>query len=288
MSSKKKAAKPAAIAEVEKEPEALPEPAPVARAARPTVAVFKFASCDGCQLSLLDAEDELLRVVQAVDIVYFPEATSVMKKGPYDIGLVEGSITTHHDAERIQQIRRQCRTLVTIGVCATSGGIQALRNWKDVGEFVRAVYAKPDFISTLKMSTPVAEHVPVDFELRGCPINKGQLIELLSATLAGRKPNIPTHSVCIECKRRANVCLMVARGVPCLGPVTMAGCNALCPSFDRGCFGCFGPMESPNASSLTERFRVLGQSDDQIARAFRSFSAWAWQFRQAAEECEKA
>jgi sulfhydrogenase subunit delta len=257
-------------------------------AARPRVAVFKFASCDGCQLSLLDAEDELLGVAQAVDIVYFPEATSIMEKGPYDIGLVEGSITTHHDAERIQQVRRQCRTLVTIGACATSGGIQALRNWKDVGAFVRTVYAQPDFISTLKMSTPVAEHVPVDFELRGCPINKRQLIELISAMLAGRKPNIPTYSVCLECKRRANVCVAVARGLACLGPATQAGCGALCPAFGRGCYGCFGPMESPNTASLTEQFHILGRSDEDIVRAFRSYNAWAWQFRQAGEECERS
>lgn len=255
---------------------------------RPTVAVFKFASCDGCQLSLLDAEDELLAVADAVDIAYFPEATSVMRKGPYDISLVEGSITTHHDAERIQQVRRQSKVLVTIGACATSGGIQALRNWTDVGSYVRAVYAKPDFVSTLKMSTPVAEHVPVDFELRGCPINKAQLIELISAMLAGRKPNIPTYAVCIECKQRANVCVAVAQGTPCLGPVTQAGCGALCPAFGRGCYGCFGPMESPNTQALTERFRILGQDDDAIVRAFRSYSAWAWQFRQAGEECERS
>jgi coenzyme F420-reducing hydrogenase gamma subunit len=211
-----------------------------------------------------------------------------MGKGPYDLGLVEGSITTHHDAERIQQVRRQCRTLVTIGACATSGGIQALRNWKDVGSLVRMVYANPDFIRTLKMSTPVAEHVPVDFELRGCPIDKHQLIELIGATLAGRKPNIPTYSVCLECKRRANICVAVARGEACMGPVTQAGCGALCPGFDRGCYGCFGPMENPNTASLTQQFRILGRTDDDIVRAFRGYSAWAWQFRQAGEECEKS
>jgi coenzyme F420-reducing hydrogenase gamma subunit len=239
-------------------------------------------------LSLLDAEDELLGVAAAVDIVYFPEASRTMLKGPYDIGLVEGSITTHHDAERIQQVRRQCRTLITIGACATAGGIQALRNWKDVDEFIRVVYATPQYISTLKMSTPIAEHVPVDFELRGCPINKHQLIELIIAMLAGRKPNIPAYSVCIECKRRGTVCVVVARSVACLGPVTQAGCGALCPSFDRGCYGCYGPMESPNTGSLTNQFRILGQSDQQIAQSFRSYNAWAWQFRKASEECERA
>jgi sulfhydrogenase subunit delta len=222
-----------------------------------------------------------------VDLAYFPEASRKMVKGPYDIALVEGSITTHHDAERIQTIRRQCRTLVTIGACATSGGIQALRNWKDVNEFVRYVYASPDYIRTLKMSTPVAEHVPVDFELRGCPINKLQLVELLSATLAGRRPNIPTYSVCLECKRRGNVCIAVARGDACVGPVTQAGCGAICPAFGRGCYGCFGPMESPNAVSLADQFERTGKSNPEIVRSFRVFNAWSWQFRQVSEERER-
>jgi coenzyme F420-reducing hydrogenase gamma subunit len=255
---------------------------------KPKIAVFKFASCDGCQLSLLDAEEELLAMAEAVDVAYFPEASRTMRKGPFDVGLVEGSITTHHDAERIQQVRRQCHVLITIGACATAGGIQALRNSQDVDEFVRVVYATPQYISTLQLSTPIAEHVPVDFELRGCPINKYQLVELISATLAGRKPNIPTYSVCLECKRRGNVCLAVAEGVPCLGPVTQAGCGAICPGFHRGCYGCYGPMETPNTASLTQAFRVLGQTDEQIVRAFRGFNAWAWQFRKASEECERS
>jgi sulfhydrogenase subunit delta len=254
---------------------------------KPRIGVFKFASCDGCQLSLLDAEDELLSVAGAVEIAYFPEASRAMSKGPYDIGLVEGSITTHHDAERIQQVRRQCHKLVTIGACATAGGIQALRNSQDVDEFVRVVYATPQFISTLKLSTPIAEHVPVDFELRGCPINKYQLVELISATLAGRKPAVPTYSVCMECKRHGNVCIAVAEGVACLGPVTQAGCGAICPRFHRGCYGCYGPMETPNTQALTNQFRVLGQTDQQIVRAFRGFNAWSWRFRKASEECER-
>jgi len=253
---------------------------------KPKIAVFKFASCDGCQLSLLDAEDELLAVADAIEIAYFPEATRAMGKGPYDIGLVEGSITTYQDAQRIQEVRRECKTLVTIGACATAGGIQALRNWRDVDEFVRLVYPTPQSISTLKLSTPIAEHVPVDFELRGCPINKSHLIELIAATLAGRKPGIPSYSVCMECKRRANVCIAVARGVACLGPATQAGCGALCPSYDRGCYGCYGPMETANTASLRNQLHVLGQTDDQIVRSLRGFNAWAWQFRKASEESE--
>ncbi len=254
---------------------------------KPRLAVWKFASCDGCQLSLLDCEDELLAVAGALEIAYFPEASRTVSKGPFDIGLVEGSITTHHDAERIQEVRRRCRTLVTLGACATAGGIQALRNWKDVDELIRLVYATPAFVSTLKLSTPIAEHVPVDLELRGCPIHKGQLVELIAATLAGRKPNLPTHALCLDCKRRGIVCVAVARGIACLGPVTQAGCGALCPAFDRGCFGCFGPMESPNTASLAQRLRALGQSGEQIAHLFRGFNAWAWQFRRASEESER-
>jgi sulfhydrogenase subunit delta len=255
---------------------------------KPRVAIFKFASCDGCQLSLLDAEDELLSIAGAIEIAYFPEASRKMLKGPYDIALVEGSITTHHDAERIHRIRRQSKALITVGACATAGGIQALRNWANTEEYVRTVYARPEFIQTLQMSAPVAEHVGVDFELRGCPINKAHLVELISATLAGRSPNIPTYSVCLECKRRGNVCVAVSQGIPCMGPVTQAGCGALCPRYNRGCFGCYGPMESPNTDALTKQFRILGQTDDEIARAFRTYNAWSWQFRRAGEEAERA
>lgn len=258
------------------------------RKRKPRIGVFKFASCDGCQLTLLDAEDELLGIAGVVEIRYFPEASRAMLKGPYDIALVEGSITTHHDAERIQQVRRTSKMLITIGACATSGGIQALRNWQDTDEFVRAVYPTPQFISTLQLSTPISEHVAVDFELRGCPINKRQLVELISATLAGRKPNIPTYSVCVECKRGGNVCVLVAHGTPCLGPVTHAGCGALCPSYSRGCYGCYGPMETPNTASLSKEFRILGQTDRDITHAFRGFNAWAWEFRKASDEAERA
>jgi coenzyme F420-reducing hydrogenase gamma subunit len=216
----------------------------------PRLAVWKFASCDGCQLSLLDCEDELLAVAGAVEIAYFAEASSAYGEGPFDLSLVEGSVTTPHDAERILEVRRISDTLVTIGACATGGGIQALRNFADVAEFTAAVYASPQYISTLATSTPIAAHVPVDFELHGCPIDKRQLLEVISAYLARRRPRIASSSVCIECKRRGNVCVTVAHGTPCLGPVTHAGCGALCPSYDRGCYGCFGPMESPNPAAL--------------------------------------
>jgi coenzyme F420-reducing hydrogenase gamma subunit len=251
--------------------------------AKPRIAIFKFSSCDGCQLTLLDAEDELFTVLGAIELAYFPGASSNMLKGPYDIGLVEGSITTHHDAERIHHIRRECRMLVTLGACATAGGIQALRNWEELEGVLRAVYATPGYVNALKMSTPIADHVPVDLELHGCPISKKQLLELLSALLAGRQPNLTTDPVCMECKRRATVCVMVAKGIPCLGPVTKAGCGALCPSYSRGCFGCFGPSDSANIGALRDQLIRLGESEANVARLFRTFNAWSWQFRSGAD-----
>jgi len=254
---------------------------------KPKIAVFKFASCDGCQLSLLDAEDELLAIAGAVDIANFPEASRRILKGPYDIGLVEGSITTPHDVERVRGIRKSCRVLITIGACATAGGIQALRNWKDVKEFTRFVYASPEHISTLDRSMPVGSYVHVDFELRGCPINKYQLVEVLNAFLNKRKPNIPTHSVCIECKLRGTVCVMVSKQIPCLGPVTQVGCGAICPTYDRGCYGCFGPMENPNPAALSKQLAEVGETRHDIMLLYRGFNAYAEAFRKESEANEK-
>jgi len=246
---------------------------------QPRLAVWKFASCDGCQLSLLDCEDELLDLAGTIKIANFLEASSAVEPGPYDLSLVEGSITTEHDAQRIREIRLQSKHLVTIGACATHGGIQALRNFADVREFVAAVYASPEYINTLATSTAISAHVPVDFELQGCPINKTQLLEVISAFLAGRKPAVPAHSVCIECKQRGTVCVMV-QGTACLGPVTHAGCGAICPSYRRGCYGCYGPMETPNTAALAREWRALGATRHDIRRVFRSFNAMAEPFLQ--------
>jgi coenzyme F420-reducing hydrogenase gamma subunit len=250
---------------------------------KPRLAVWKFASCDGCQLTLLNCEDELLRLAGEVEIASFPEASRAVVAGPYDLSLVEGSITTPADAERIQQVRAASKFLVTIGACATSGGIQALRNFADVAEFTAAVYAEPGYIATLATSTPIADHVHVDFELRGCPIDRRQLLDVMAAFLHGRRPNVRGHSVCMECKRAGHTCVMVAHGTPCLGPVTQAGCGALCPAYGRGCYGCFGPMESPNTAALAAWWRRLGVDDPGLLRVFRTFNAAAPAFAKEAE-----
>jgi coenzyme F420-reducing hydrogenase gamma subunit len=256
----------------------------MARASKPKLAVWKFASCDGCQLSLLDCEDELLTVAGAVELANFPEASRAVVKGPYDLSLVEGSITTPHDAERIHAVRRASKALVTIGACATAGGIQALRNFKAVKELAAIVYARPEYIQTLNKSTPIADHVFVDFELRGCPVDKHQLLEVLTSFLRGKRPTIPSHSVCVDCKLRGVACVMVTRQTPCLGPVTHSGCGALCPSYQRGCYGCFGPMPLANLPALAGQLGRMGMSKESVMRVFRSFNAGAAAF---AEESKK-
>jgi coenzyme F420-reducing hydrogenase gamma subunit len=248
------------------------------------LAVFKFASCDGCQLSLLDCEDELLAIAGAVDIAHFAEASSRLLAGPYDVALVEGSITTPQDAQRIREIRRQSRKLITIGACATAGGIQALRNFADHAEFLRAVYASPQYIQSLATSTAIADHVPVDFELRGCPIDRRQLLEVLTALLAGRRPQTSSESVCPGCKRRGTVCVMVAHDAPCLGAVTQAGCGAICPAYDRGCYGCFGPARQVNLPSLSNHLLSSGLQPTAAVQLLRNFNGYAPEFRAASQQ----
>jgi sulfhydrogenase subunit delta len=250
-------------------------------AARPRlrVGIVKMASCDGCQLTLLDLEDELLALVERFEIVEFPEASSARSAGPYDVLLVEGSISTPDQAEEIVELRRAAKLLVTIGACASYGGIQALRNWSNHDVFRAAVYAHPEFVDSLATATPVSEHVKVDAELHGCPISSEQLREVLVSFAVGRRPQIREEAVCLECKRRGVVCVMVARAMPCLGPVTQSGCGALCPTFGRGCYGCFGPREQANAASLARTFVAGGREGTEVSRLFAGFTGWAGPFR---------
>ncbi len=250
-------------------------------AARPRlrVGIVKMASCDGCQLTLLDLEDELLAIADRFERVEFPEASSLRSAGPYDGLLVEGAVSTPDQAADIVELRRKAKLLVSIGACASYGGIQALRNWSDHDAIRAAVYAHPEYVESLNAATPVSEHVKVDAELHGCPISPDQLREVLVSVAVGRRPQIREEAVCLECKRRGTVCVMVAEGIPCLGPVTQSGCGALCPSFRRGCYGCFGPREQANATSLARTLAGDGREDPDVARLFAGFTGWAGPFR---------
>jgi len=250
---------------------------------KPTIAVYKFSSCDGCQLSILNMEDELLSLADAVDIAFFLEATRAVKPGPYDIAIVEGSVTTPHEIERIKEIRRESTKMIALGTCATSGGIQALRNFADADHYADVVYAHPEYLHYLKTATPISEHVHVDLELWGCPVNKTQVLDVIISLLNNRQPNLPPYSVCLECKRSNTVCVLVDQGTPCLGPVTKAGCGAICPSMGRGCYGCFGPTREMNIDSLTAVLKKQERQPGETIRLFRGISGYAPAFQEAAD-----
>ena len=255
-------------------------------AAKPKLAVFKFASCDGCQLQLLNLEDELLPLAERVEFAHFLEASSRVTEGPWDVVLIEGSVTTSHDAERIRQIREQAKFLVTIGACATSGGIQALRNIADVESWKRQVYPHPEWIEALPTSTPISEHVHVDAEIQGCPVNGEQVLRVLTRLLLGATPDLPVASVCIECKRRDTACVLVTRGIHCMGPVTRAGCGAICPAMGRDCYGCFGPAVDANPAPPVSHFEASGLSREDALRRLRHINGWRREFRTLAEALE--
>jgi len=249
---------------------------------KPSIAVHKFSSCDGCQLAFLNAGERLLQLAGLVEIRHFLEAGIADETAQVDIAFVEGSISTGEELARIQQVRAGSRFLVTLGACATAGGLQALRNldgshtaWK------HAIYARPEFIKTLDRAEPVSAHVKVDFELWGCPVNGSQVLATVQQLLSGVAP-LDTHDkVCLECKRRHAVCVMVTEGRPCMGPVTRTGCGALCPRFGRDCYACFGPAENSNAGALGQRLAGLGLSPADIARRFLFINSQAPAFNEA-------
>lgn len=245
---------------------------------KPKVAVHKFASCDGCQLAFLNLGEDLLALAQAVDIVHFAEAGPVNPEATVDIAFVEGSVSTLEDAERIRRVRANSRYLVTIGACATAGGLQALRNFVNAKGWIASIYAKPEYVQSLTTSTPIVQHVKVDLEIWGCPVSGRQVLAAVRSLLSGVAPWLEKDKVCLECKRRQTVCVMVAKGVPCMGPVTRTGCGAICPSVGRDCYACYGPAENCNAGSLANRLEGLGLVPEAVARRFHFINAAASPF----------
>ncbi len=248
------------------------------------IAVFKLTSCSGCQLQFLNMEDELLELTDKVEFSHFLEASREVKPGPYDIAFIEGSVSTPDQVVLVERVRRESRVLVALGACATGGGIQALRNWLRYDEVVSAVYPRPEFIKALERSRPVSEVVKVDYELRGCPVSKDRLLSFIKQLMVGRRPYLRRESLCSECRRSGNVCVMIAKGVPCLGPITQEGCGGICPSFGRGCYGCFGPSIDSRVKAFTHRLRELGLSDEEVVRLLKGFTSWSKEIREAIKE----
>lgn len=246
---------------------------------KPTIAVHKFTSCDGCQLTFLNLGEDLISLSKQVDIIHFAEAGLLNEQAQVDIAFVEGSISTPDEKTRIAKIRKNSRYLITIGACATAGGIQALRNAVSTKAWMTDIYASPEHIKTLSTSTAIAKNVKVDHEIWGCPIDGQELLDVIRQLLFGVTPSPVEESLCLACKRKANVCVLVAKGEPCMGPVTKTGCGVLCPGIGRACYGCFGPDENPNTRSLTHRFGELGLSKAQIKRRFLQINNQAPAFK---------
>ncbi len=250
------------------------------------VAVYKFSSCDGCQLQFLNLEDELLQLVDLVDFSLFYEARTMVEPGPYEISFVEGSVSTPHEVELVKKLREESKVVVAIGACATAGGIQALRNWANTKEFQQYVYPRPEWIEALKNAEPISRYIQVDYEIRGCPVSKEQLLSFVLQYVRGKTPVLPVSPLCIECKIAGNVCVLVNGGLPCLGPVTMAGCGAICPSYGRGCYGCYGPSINSRAKTLNNLFRELGLKPKEVQLIFKQFTSWAKEFKEVVEDYE--
>lgn len=255
--------------------------------AKPRIAVHKFSSCDGCQVQILSLEEELLQLAERVDIAFFAEATSRQDPGPYDVSFVEGSVSTPHEVERIKEIRENSSVVVSIGACGMSGGIQALRNWGDLGYYKADFYPSPEYIEALPHSTPFHDHIDVDLEVPGCPPDQGQLKYVITSLLAAVKPRLPREAVCLRCKRDGNVCVLVAQDQPCMGPITRTGCGALCPYQERDCYGCFGPQGGANIDAMGRRFLGAGLDTGDVVRRLRLIYSWAPEFREASKRWEE-
>jgi len=255
---------------------------------RVKVAVHKFSSCDGCQLAFLNLGADLLLLSDLVDIKHFAEA-GVLDEGEHvDIAFVEGSVSTNRELQCIKEVRKNSDYLITIGACATSGGIQALRNINDAKSWVEAIYAKSEFIDSLDKVSPIADVVKVDFELWGCPVSSEQVVTTIRSLLSGVTPKDNTEKVCMECKRRNNICTMVTKNEPCLGPVSKAGCGAICPAFGRGCYACYGPAENGNTEALNRRIIGLGYSKQQTSQRYQLFNNNAPEFKSASKKVLKS
>lgn len=249
---------------------------------KPSIAVHKFSSCDGCQLAFLNAGQDLLTLATLVDIRHFLEAGVADEDASVDIAFVEGSISTTDEVDRIQRVRANSRLVVTLGACATAGGLQALRNLDDSHDaWKHAVYAQPEFIETLDHAVPVKTHIKVDFELWGCPVSGRQVLAVVRQLLFGVAPRIMHDKVCMECKRQQTVCVMVTAQQPCMGPVTQTGCGALCPRFGRDCYACFGPAEDINSDAMARRLEGLGLPAADVARRFLFINSQAPSFLEA-------
>ncbi len=237
---------------------------------KPRISFHDFTCCEGCQLQVLNCEDELLDILGAVDIVQFREAIDD-REWACDIAFVEGAFSRECDRARLEKIRANATYVVALGACATTGGLNVLKNYKGVEESMKTVYGK-DYkqYETCEVQA-IHDVIKVDFKVHGCPIPKQEFLEVVKSLLAGRKPQIPDYPVCVECKLRENVCLY-HKGQYCMGVVARAGCNAWCPSYGGRCYACRGLISDPNNGGAKDVLDEFGLTMEQIMTEFRLFN----------------
>jgi coenzyme F420-reducing hydrogenase gamma subunit len=251
---------------------------------KPKLAVHKFTSCDGCQLAFLNAGEALLALSDIVDIIHFVEAGEINLETPIDISFIEGSVSTPEEIERVKKIRERSKYVIAFGACATAGGVQALRNFANHKEWMASIYAKPQYIKSLDTSTPASAHIRVDTEIWGCPPNTKQVLDAIKSLLLRSTPRIKREKVCMECKRKNYVCVLVAKKQACMGPVTQTGCGVLCPGITRPCYACYGPSEVPNTKSLGNWFiDKLNIAPEKNAQQFLHLNNQAPAFKEAGQ-----
>jgi sulfhydrogenase subunit delta len=253
---------------------------------KPKLGFFKYSCCAGCEFQFMYFQKYVPETLTGFDFVY----ARMMKSGgnpdgPFDVALVEGTITESWQADELKKIREQSRLLFAIGTCAIDGGIPAIKATIPEIEAERKVYKKLSSVHSIRPHA-IDAYVKVDGYIRGCPPGERDLYEALSSVLAGKKPDFLEYSVCIECKLKGNICVLVAYAMPCMGPVTNAGCGALCPSMNRACYSCFGPMKQANGPALAKKFKMMGLPKDDIVRKFTEFGAGTIEFRRAIEAYE--
>ena len=238
---------------------------------KPKVGIFKYSCCAGCEFQLIYFQKHVLEVLGAIDVIYCKMLRSGGKaEGPFDVALIEGAITEEWQASQLKRVREASRYLIPIGTCAVCGGVPAIKNTRDELDVEKDVYEDLSVIHSVK-SHPVDHYVKVDGYVRGCPMGERDCTELVVSLLMGKSPNFLEYCVCVECKLAGNICVLVAYNQPCMGPVTNAGCGALCPSRNRGCYGCWGPMKDANAGALAREFKIRGLSAGDIYRKFTEF-----------------
>jgi coenzyme F420-reducing hydrogenase gamma subunit len=238
---------------------------------KPRIGVFKYSCCAGCEFQLIYFQQYVLETLGAVKIDYCRMLQSGgIEEGPFDVALVEGAITEQWQADQVKKIRAVSKYVIPIGSCAVCGGVPAIKNIAEEFEAEQRVYSDLSPIHSVK-AYPIDQYVKVDGYIKGCPMGVRDLTELVISLLLGKKPDFLEFCVCVECKLKNNICVLVAYDEPCMGPVVNAGCGALCPSHNRACYGCWGPMKDANAKALADHFEKMGLSRQEIIGRFTEF-----------------